>query len=482
MNFVKLIEDSFKKYEENYCLVYDNRYLTYSEVSNKIKMIMNLIDSRNVMPKQTIALKFGSNSEHYYYSIFACLLNNLVCCFLPDDYNVDVNEQHFNWLLTDNKDVVSGSEFSEIAPGLFLIELESKCGPKELINEDVIFILTTSGSTGAAKWVLLTSQNLSFSVEAINSYMNITEEDILMPLKSFSHVSTITSELLLSVIYGACLILEPSKFFAKKFNPLIEKYKVSSITIVPTILSFMLQYKPEVYLKNLRNISVIGGPASKNLLIEAMKVLPNTKIYCGYGLTEATSRVTFLDSDRLVSKIESIGRALPGVQVRLLNENSDNEILEPYVVGEICVAGKNIMLGYLHDGAVHGANILRTKDLAYKDSEGYFYHMGRSDDVIVINGINVSAFAIEKKIEEVEGVFSAYVFVEQRTTGAETITAVVVTSEDSKVNENTVYKYALKHLKSHEVPKRIIVTSELPSISGKVSRNKLKLYYGLKEM
>lgn len=87
-----------------------------------------------------------------------------------------------------------------------------------------------------------------------------------------------------------------------------------------------------------------------------------------------------------------------------------------------------------------------------------------------------------KKIEEVEGVFSAYVFVEQRTTGAETITAVVVTSEDSKVNENTIYKYALKHLKSHEVPKRIIVTSELPSISGKVSRNKLKLYYGLKEM
>lgn len=82
--------------------------------------------------------------------------------------------------------------------------------------------------------------------------------------------------------------------------------------------------------------------------------------------------------------------------MRLLNENSDNEILEPYVVGEICVAGKNIMLGYLHDGAVHGANILRTKDLAYKDSEGYFYHMGRSDDVIVINGINVSAFAIEK--------------------------------------------------------------------------------------
>lgn len=215
MNFVKLIEDSFKKYEENYCLVYDNRYLTYSEVSNKIKMIMNLIDSRNVMPKQTIALKFGSNSEHYYYSIFACLLNNFVCCFLPDDYNVDVNEQHFNWLLTDNKDVVSGSEFSEIAPGLFLIELESKCGPKELINEDVIFILTTSGSTGAAKWVLLTSQNLSFSVEAINSYMNITEEDILMPLKSFSHVSTITSELLLSVIYGACLILEPSKFLRK---------------------------------------------------------------------------------------------------------------------------------------------------------------------------------------------------------------------------------------------------------------------------
>jgi len=159
----------------------------------------------------------------------------------------------------------------------------------------------------------------------------------------------------------------------------------------------LLQYREQ--LAHLRYCSQAGGHMSRQIKEELLRVLPpHTRLYIMYGATEASARLTVLEHESLKSRIDSIGRPIPGVTLRVMDEQGRE--LPSGETGELVAAGPNIMQGYWKDpintAIVLDNNGYHTGDIGYCDCDGYYYIVGRKDSLLKIGGHRVNTREIEE--------------------------------------------------------------------------------------
>lgn len=477
MNYLR---DEIVKYVEpksNSFLLYEEQVVSYNEVLQNVLYFQKWLSDAGVKSHERIALIFKNNSKEYVYTILSIIMIGAINCPIsPIVIQHGTSMVETEWIVDDGGTNIKNFLFVSGFAGLRLNRNEKIY---ELFNwmKKAAFILPTSGTSGRIKWVVLSDKNILYNVNAIKAYIEPHECDVFMPLKHLGHVSTITSDLLLAIFTHAKIVVETGSFNPINANAAIKRYGVSILTLVPTMLQMMLRYSPEKYLTSVKKISLVGGPSKPDLLAHAQKVLPWTKIYCGYGLTEASSRVTYLSYIMLAQKAGSIGIPIQGTNLKLISEYQ--EINEPNKVGEIVVEGPGVMLGYFYDGKILlNTGQLYTNDLAYRDSDGYLFHVGRKDDILVVNGNNISTIFIEKLLEEHPQVESAHIFLHQESSGNEFISVVIVHKEGVELSKEEIYRFAQTKLSPSLIPKRIWFTTEIPcNTSGKISREKLNEQY-----
>ena len=205
------------------------------------------------------------------------------------------------------------------------------------------------------------------------------------------------------------------------------------------------------------------------------KALPgHTQIYIMYGATEAAARLSYLEPERFENKIDSIGKAIPGVELRIL-DSSGNEVLAGQI-GELVAAGPNIMLGYWGDPEgsekVLSGGWYHTGDLAYRDEKGYFYVVGRKDELLKVGGHRVNPMEIEDVLMEsgmlVEGLV---IGLPDDLLGHRLVGLVVPNTNES--NEKRILTYCSEKLPKHKIPSEVKLIRSLPkNSSGKIDRAK----------
>lgn len=456
-----------------FLLLEDGRVLTYEQVAVEVERSRQWLVARGVSPGHRIAIRFAETSPAVLFCFLGIISLGAVGC------PVKLVETGHSLAGLDPDWVIEPVAQGESPDSLACRPWKADVGGREVPEwaREAALILSTSGTSGKTKFVVLSAQNLLSNVDAIHAYMKPHESEVFAILKHLGHVSTITSDLLLAMSAGARLLLLTSPFIPQRTLALLKRFEVTTLTLVPTMLQLLLRYRPAEYLNRLQKVCLIGGPAKAQLLQEAMAVLPHLRIYCGYGLTEASSRVTYLPPDMLAAKLGSIGLPIAGTTVTLWNDGNEVAAGE---VGEIIVSGPGVMLGYLVDGVLHRmTGALHTNDLAYRDQDGFYYHMGRKDDVLVVNGNNFSAVPIERAIEEHSGVEAAYAFILDQSIG-EVVAAVVIPKPGATVREEALYVHARERLLPSLVPKRIWITTEVPvTAAGKVSRKLLRERFGM---
>ena len=253
------------------------------------------------------------------------------------------------------------------------------------LHEDLGILLSTSGSTGSPKLVRLTYENIYSNALAISNYLSIDQNErpiTSLPMHYSFGLSIINSHL----IEGATILLTKNSLMEREFWSFLQLHKGTSLSGIP--YSFEILKKNSVFkmdLPYLKTITQAGGRLSDDLNTEFSEFCKKKKIrfYIMYGQTEATARMSYLPFNNSISKIGSIGIPIPGGEFSLIDENGST-IEENDIEGELVYKGKNVSLGYafcIKDFSKGDENngVLFTGDIAKRDSDGYYYIVGRKN-------------------------------------------------------------------------------------------------------
>ena len=374
------------------------------------------------------------------------------------EYNVDVKQL----IIADFQAEITGQALTP-APVLTTIDADTPC-----------VIIYTSGTTGNPKGAILTHGNLVSNVDAFRSALPATSaaDNILCVLPMY-HCFAWTCAVLMPLRIGASItILEA--FSPKETIATIKEKQVTVIFGVPPMYNYLSRIGEPEDLASVR-IFVSGGAALPQKVAVQFQQKYGMPILEGYGLSEA-SPVVALNPDHK-TKYCSIGRALPGLSVHVVN--SRGETLPPGEVGELVVQGPSVMQGYynlpLETSRALRNGWLHTGDIAYQDIDGYFFIVDRLKDMIIINGENVYPREIEELLYAFPGVIEAAVIGKPDTLRGEAVCAYIAMEDGATFDRKAIREYLQPLLAAYKLPRDIIQVDALPkNKTGKIMKRLLR--------
>ena len=327
-------------------------------------------------------------------------------------------------------------------------------------DRDIAAIMNTSATTGQFKSVPLRWGQIRAHVQASKEVLGKTEQDNWLMVLPLFHVSGL-SILLRSLYNGTAVTILP-KYDEAQVLKLIESESINMMSLVPTILT---QLEPSISHHKLRVI-LLGGEFIPMALIDACekKSLP---IYKTYGMTETFSQsVTFSVLD-YPHKRDSVGKPLPGMQVRIDNPDVDG-------VGEIHLTGPMVMTGYFGKEPIDGD--LNTDDIGYVDEDGFVYILNRRKDLIISGGENIYPKELEDLVYILPSVKECAVVPVPDPKWGQVPALFVAFHDGESMTADAILSFMTKSLAKYKVPKYVKILSALPrNGTGKIVRNELRL-------
>ena len=332
--------------------------------------------------------------------------------------------------------------------------------------------LYTSGTTGRPKGVMLTHDNLIANVESCQQAGLFDYRDGFLCLLPFFHTYAITGTFLLPLLSGSRMVLV-DRFHPIKVLGLIQEHKVSVFLAIPSMYRVLAITEGNFNVSSVR-FPISGGEPLPAAIAESFEKRFNVPIYEGYGQTEASPVVTLNVPG--CRKLGTIGRALPGVEVAIWNDQS--QPLPVGEVGELMVRGRNVMKGYHHLPEETARTIangwLHTGDLGRLDDEGFVTITGRKKDLIISAGENIYPREIEEllcqhsKVKEV-----AVIGVKDEVRG-EVPKAFVIARDGTVLEEKELRAFCRENLANYKVPKYFEIVPDLPRTpTGKILKRML---------
>ncbi|MEI2774260.1 MAG: AMP-binding protein [Candidatus Competibacter sp.] len=351
--------------------------------------------------------------------------------------------------------------------------------PQSTITLDLAALLYTSGTTGEPKGVMHTHQSLLFVLDSINEYLGFSQDDRLfsaLPLNFgyglFQWFSAVRA--------GAMLVLERSFTYPAQVFKRMHDEAVTIFASVPTVYAMMLAQdaKQSLRFPSVRLLTNAAAALPVEFIPGLQRLFPNAGLYKMYGQTECI-RSAYLEPTRAEVKPESVGRAIPGTELLLLDEKG--QLVMPGEVGILYVRGPHVMRGYwnqpektaevLAPGPLPGEFLLKSGDLFRQDAEGDFYFVARNDEIIKSRGEKVSPAEVENAIYSLSAVREAVVAGVPDPLLGEVVCAFVTPREGDKLSVQQIKHVCSERLENYMVPKHVLLVSELPRTeNGKLSR------------
>ena len=394
--------NSFNKNNRDLAIVDDKNFkLTYAQTLNETNRIKKEIKQRSLI------LIISDNSIGFLISYIFCILNNHVAIILDSKTSRENLIKIFknyqpNFIFLQNE---SSGIFKKFCKnGLIFFNqrlMKNNFKKKNKLNKDLSLLLPTSGSMGVAKFVKLSKENLKFNTNSIIKYLKIKKNDVAitnLPVGYSYMLSIINSHF----EAGGSIITTKYSIIEKKFWEIIKKNKITSFNGVPYTYEILNRIGlKKLKVKSIKYFTQAGGKIEKNLLIKILDFCKKNKLkfFSMYGQTEASPRISYLQPKFSNKKIGSIGKAIPGNKIYLVNKKRE-KITKPFSEGEIACEGKNVFIGYSknYKDLINNNNkkfVLYTGDLGYFDNEGFFYITSRVNKVAKIFGYRIDTGALE---------------------------------------------------------------------------------------
>jgi acyl-CoA synthetase (AMP-forming)/AMP-acid ligase II len=458
------------------------RSLTYAELARETGSVAAHLSGRHARQGDVVAITMSRSLDAVVLLLAAIRAGMCPCVFepklAPDEVSARLVETGARFLVHDDDNTSLVSELA-IPPHTTIIDFARLTEPSYWPPVDVAadcpaLLLFTSGSTGRPKVVQLTQAALLNNALGVLEQSALSSDDRLLHVMPIYHTNGVNNQLFAPLLAGASVVFCP-RFRAEDMPDLMTRFRPTIITGVPTMYSRMLaQHFDAGSLATLRMARCGSAP-----ITEALHREVETKLGCplviSYGLSEATCTSTLNPPN--ARRVGSVGKVVPGQTVRL-RAADDTMIDTPNLEGEICIAGPNLMTGYLGAADETSRTIvdgwLRTGDLGRFDDDGYLYVTGRIKDVIIRGGENISPLLIESVIVAEGNVAACCVVGRADRDLGEVPVAFVVPRDLTAIHAERVQDAVRKRLSRIYVPHDVVFVESLPETAvGKVDRKAL---------
>lgn len=471
--------------------------ISYRQLKRKIERIGAWFEKLGLQKGDVLGLAIPNSAEFLLASWSAWAMGVITA---PLDEKRDTTEQH-NYklrlskakLLMAKKGVFNENDikklrikFEEISE---LPEAEGRIDWEKDISHQAL-VLFTSGTTSKPKGAQLSLENLVANADGIKDWFKIKSRDRFMVNLPLHHINS-TTFCLSSLLAGASIAIPPS-YSKSRFWKQAAETGASFTSIVPTIAYDQLSQKEE-FMKfkcklKLNRIQIGSAPVVVNDVKRFMETF-GVPLYQGYGQTETALRVTGvpleLDGKTYKKMVESncIGKAMKFAEVEIIDDKGN--ILGEKKDGEIAVKGPIVMKGYLGNHKAFRNGYFLSGDIGYYkiiNGERFYYFKGRSKEVIIKGGINISPMAVEDKLRRISrDIERVYVIGVADKRYGEEVAAVICWKKDAIEKAKALLKYKLTSksgkISWYETPRFIttIDAEKLPTTpTGKVQRSLLK--------
>lgn len=340
-------------------------------------------------------------------------------------------------------------------------------------------LLYTSGTTGRSKGAMLTRRNLASNAAALVQAWRFTQADVLLHALPIFHVHGLFISCNTVLAAGARMLFL-AKFDADEVMRLMPRATV--MMGVPTYYTRLLQH-PNLTRKATAHMRLfVSGSAP--LLAEThrqFEVKTGHRILERYAMTETLVNTSNpYEGKRLAG---SVGFAVPGVEIRVVDPETGKRLSEPEAVGVLEVRGPNVFKGYWRNPEKTAAEFrpdgfFITGDVGKIDGNGYVHIVGRAKDLIITGGYNVYPKEVEAEIDALPGVVESAVIGVPHPDFGEGVTAVVTKAKGAAIDERQVLKALEERLANYKLPKRVLFVDDLPrNAMGKVQKNVLRETY-----
>ncbi len=355
-----------------------------------------------------------------------------------------------------------------------LTECDSRGDVQDTADDDLAMLMYTSGTTGFPKGVMLSHSNLESNLRQGAEVWTPTPGARGLVCLPMNHMYGLSSYFQ-SCVFGDGMVMIP-RFDPEKIFEILKNYNVTSLPLVPTMITILMQaYDPEKHsLGNLMVIISSGGPLAEATLLQAMELF-KIPIAHAYGLTEAGPTVARQRLDRY--KIGSVGPALPGLEMKIVDENG-NEV-PAGTEGEIICKGPGVMKGYWKMPGETAATLkngwLYTGDIGKVDGDGDLYITGRRKDLIIKGGENIDPSISEKWLYYHPAVAEAAVIGIPDAKYGEEVAAAIVLKPGQKAGEQELIDHVRQHVHHFSAPNRIFFVDDMPKNNlGKILKKDLR--------
>jgi long-chain acyl-CoA synthetase len=527
-NLATLLEDSAQNHPEREAIVFPatGRRMTYAEVDTVANMVANFLVSTGIQPGDKVAL---SCPNLPYFSLVYWGILKAGATVVP--LNVLLKGREVAYHLGDSdakayfcfegtdelpigKEGYAGFQDAEDCETFVMITADLGAGSPiegtqtfgqvlggqdatfqsvETDEDDTAVILYTSGTTGQPKGAELRHRNMRDNARLGESLFgaNVDEPDTFLCVLPLFHSFGQTVIQNGAAAYGGTVVMLP-RFEAGPALALMQSEGITFFAGVPTMYWGLLgalkeaqspgegSVDVEKLAANLR-VAAAGGAALPVEVHKNFRDQFGVTILEGYGLSE-TSPVASFSQYGEEPRVGSIGKPVPGVEMKLVDPESWDEVnadnSDPDAVGEIAIKGHNIMKGYYGRPEATEEAIrdgwFRSGDLGRRDEDGWYYIVDRSKDMIIRGGYNVYPREVEEVLMTHEAVSLAAVIGVPHESHGEEIKAVVILEEGVEITEDELVAWGKEQMAAYKYPRVIEFVPNLPmTATGKILKREL---------
>jgi long-chain acyl-CoA synthetase len=513
-NIKELLDERVNQHENDEYLVFYNQEgekstLTYEEFYKKVLHLANYLLNNGISKEDRIAT-FSHNHSDTVILYYACWYIGAV--IVP--INVSEETARVKYILenSETKIVFTRNEYREKITGLktdnfniinfdeFEFHNETKAEelniPEYENKETEAMIVYTSGTTGNPKGVVLTQYNLMVDAYSISEWHKLRKGDTMMCVLPIHHVNGTVVTIMTTMFYGGKLVLN-QKFQTDKFFPRLSEENVRVVSVVPTLLQFLLHSDENSTKHDLSGFSHIicgAGPLTCEIARNFEERF-GLRVVHGYGLSETTCYSCFIPIDLPKGEhytwqneygFPSIGIPISCNDMEIHDENGKS--LGAEEKGEIVIRGHNVMKYYFNNDEVNRTTFehgwFRSGDEGFykkdADDRPYYFITGRLKELIIRGGVNLSPLEIDEVLSSLDAVKAGIAVGFDNDWYGEEVGALVVlkeqvSSEGEEELKERIISDCQERLPFHKVPKVIIFSETIPVTStGKYQRNKVK--------
>lgn len=500
-----------REHSEVECAIQDDRALTYRQIFNRVNKLANAMIAAGLHIGDRLAFLSKNSIETVITYLAASKVGTV-----PVPLNWRLTPDEWSFIITDSSPKLIIAE-EEFCSGIDTIRTElntvkqyvfigdsakeswkrfdgwiknysTEFLSKNISEQDVLYQMYTSGTTGRPKGAMLTHRAaLSVTAQIIPmfaSYMKVGNRAlVIMPMFHVGAISFVFGLL----ISGATMVIH-SDYSVKALVNTLSNQNITIVNLVPTMIQAMLDEVSDLEERNFSNLKVIIYGASviaEDTIQRAMKVF-NCDFYQGYGQTESSAVISFLTAADHRSALTdpklllSAGRPVVGTSVRIVDKKGKEAI--PGQSGEIVVRGPQLMKEYWNMPEETDRTIkdewLFTGDVGRMDEDGYIYVEDRVKDIIITGGENVYPREIENVLFNHPAVVDAAVIGVPDDQWGEAILAVIVLSNKAALNEKELIAFCRMRLGGYKIPRLYQFVDEIPrNAAGKVLKRELRKPY-----